>query len=267
MEKWKFGLLFSLLKLVVFFVMPRESAAQNYTAGVAVCDTIGPSFQYFADCPDAFLEFRVDSAFVPYVSGLDFQVEILSTQGIVLSNKIDTVKAGDTFTIPDTNDIDLRISFEKTGDSFTFITKVMGIPEIAGETYRCELLTATTTALCHNWFDLTHLGNQSNCTVQPLVSSIEPFAKVPDKYELKPNYPNPFNPSTNISYSIPEENFVSLVVYDLLGREVRTLVNAYQSAGVHSIQFDGTDIPSGVYFYVLQVGHGFKKSGKMILLK
>ena len=85
-------------------------------------------------------------------------------------------------------------------------------------------------------------------------------------YQLNQNYPNPFNPSTIISYSIPNPGFVTLKVYDMLGREVQTLVNKFQSAKTYSISFDASDLSSGVYLYKLQAGD-FLESRKMILIK
>ncbi len=85
-------------------------------------------------------------------------------------------------------------------------------------------------------------------------------------YQLMQNYPNPFNPGTMISYSIPNSGFVTLKVYDMLGREVRTLVNEFQSAKTYSISFDAIDLSSGIYLYKLQAGD-FLEAKKMILIK
>jgi len=93
-------------------------------------------------------------------------------------------------------------------------------------------------------------------------------------FELKQNYPNPFNPTTTIEYSIPNvgtKNFsslqnVELKIYDVLGREVATLVNEKQSPGNYSVKFDASKLNSGVYFYTLRVGK-FASTKKMILLK
>ena len=85
-------------------------------------------------------------------------------------------------------------------------------------------------------------------------------------YQLMQNYPNPFNPETKISYSIPNQGFVTLKVYDMLGREVRTLVNEFQSAKTYTVGFDASDLSSGVYLYKLQSGD-FSASKKMILIK
>lgn len=75
----------------------------------------------------------------------------------------------------------------------------------------------------------------------------------PDQLELQQNFPNPFNPSTNIQYSIPESGFVQLHVYDVTGRRIDQLVDEYQSAGTHSISFDASGLASGVYLYRLEI--------------
>ncbi|MDI6803365.1 MAG: T9SS type A sorting domain-containing protein, partial [Bacteroidota bacterium] len=85
-------------------------------------------------------------------------------------------------------------------------------------------------------------------------------------YSLNENYPNPFNPNTVINYSIAEPNNVKLLVHDILGREVKILVNEYQSAGLKTVNFDAGDLPSGVYFYKLTVG-SFTSVKKMILMR
>lgn len=88
----------------------------------------------------------------------------------------------------------------------------------------------------------------------------------PEEFLLNQNYPNPFNPGTVISYSLPKSSFVKLIVYDILGNEVASLVNEKQSVGTYEIGFDGTGLSSGVYFYVL-TANGSSVSRKMTLLK
>lgn len=93
----------------------------------------------------------------------------------------------------------------------------------------------------------------------------------PTKFSLEQNYPNPFNPSTSIQYSINSMQFVTLKVYDVLGKEVATLVNEEKSAGSYEVKFNSamlstTSLPSGVYFYQLSAGD-FIETKKMILLK
>jgi len=85
-------------------------------------------------------------------------------------------------------------------------------------------------------------------------------------YALLQNYPNPFNPTTVISYHLPLSQVVYLRVYDVLGREVATLTNRLQTAGLHSIRFDASDLPGGLYFYRLTAG-GFSQTKTMVLLQ
>jgi photosystem II stability/assembly factor-like uncharacterized protein len=88
----------------------------------------------------------------------------------------------------------------------------------------------------------------------------------PDKYDLKQNYPNPFNPSTNIKYQIANNSFVTLKIFDILGKEISTLVNEYLKAGTYEIVFDAVNIPSGIYYYKITAGN-YINTKKMILLK
>ncbi|MFQ5532059.1 MAG: T9SS type A sorting domain-containing protein, partial [Candidatus Nanoarchaeia archaeon] len=86
------------------------------------------------------------------------------------------------------------------------------------------------------------------------------------EYILEINYPNPFNPSTQIRYQIPSAVFVNLTVYNSLGQTVAKLVNEYQSEGRYSVEFDANDLPSGIYFYKIQAGP-FSDVKKMLLTK
>lgn len=111
-----------------------------------------------------------------------------------------------------------------------------------------------------SWFGLMLTGIKGN-----LANTI------PSKYELDQNYPNPFNPTTNIQYVIREQGEVSLNIYNLLGQLVRSLVNNVQSAGTHSVTWDGANqagkqLTSGIYFYKLTAGN-FVSVKKMIMLK
>jgi photosystem II stability/assembly factor-like uncharacterized protein len=90
--------------------------------------------------------------------------------------------------------------------------------------------------------------------------------ETPSKYTLEQNYPNPFNPTTIIKYDMPESGFVSLKVYDILGREVQTLVNGNKIKGTYEVSFNGSNLASGVYLYKLKAGN-FTSIKKMILIK
>ena len=85
-------------------------------------------------------------------------------------------------------------------------------------------------------------------------------------FSLSQNYPNPFNPSTKISYSIKEEGLVTLKVYDILGKEIATLINENKPAGTYEAEFNASQLPSGMYIYKLQAG-SFSDVKKMLLTK
>jgi len=90
--------------------------------------------------------------------------------------------------------------------------------------------------------------------------------QMPQKYSLEQNYPNPFNPTTTINYSVRGKGFAQLKIYDVLGKEIATLVNEEKRQGRYSVKFNGTNLPSGVYIYTLRVNN-FVQSRKMMLLK
>ena len=92
-------------------------------------------------------------------------------------------------------------------------------------------------------------------------------SNIPTSFVLGQNHPNPFNPTTTIRYSIPQTGFVSLKIYDLLGREIRTLVKGFQKANTYFVNFDASNLSSGVYFYRLQVGNDFVETKKMLYLR
>jgi hypothetical protein len=100
-----------------------------------------------------------------------------------------------------------------------------------------------------------------------IITSVEPLtSELPHEFLLSQNYPNPFNPSTTIRYALSFSANVRLSIYDLLGREIETLVNKEQSAGWKEVEWNAANIPNGVYFYRLQVGD-FTSVKKMVLLK
>ncbi len=100
--------------------------------------------------------------------------------------------------------------------------------------------------------------------INPL--GIDPQGEIPKNFELKQNFPNPFNPSTVITYSIPKQSMVKITVYDSNGKELQTIVNGAKDAGKHEVSFNGSNFSSGVYFYKL-VADDFIDTKKMILIK
>jgi hypothetical protein len=115
--------------------------------------------------------------------------------------------------------------------------------------------SATEYATINNW-----LTNGLNTAVEQSQSI------VPAKYVLSQNFPNPFNPTTTISYSVPQKSYVTLKVYTLLGEEVATLFDGERQAGNYTVNFDGTNLSTGAYFYRLQAGN-VSITKKLVLMK
>ncbi len=89
---------------------------------------------------------------------------------------------------------------------------------------------------------------------------------VPTEYALFQNFPNPFNPQTTIFYSLPEESFVQIKVYDIIGNEVKVLVSEHKPVGNYQVSFDGHELNSGIYLYRIMAG-SYSETRKMLLIK
>jgi len=113
--------------------------------------------------------------------------------------------------------------------------------------------SANTVFQALRWFDVVLDANEAG-------------GSVPTVFALEQNYPNPFNPATTIKFSIPEQSKVTLKIYDVLGREVSTLVNDTRNAGNYEVSFDASKLSSGMYIYSIQAGD-YSASKKMMLLK
>jgi len=99
-----------------------------------------------------------------------------------------------------------------------------------------------------------------------LSTEVSESGDIPTTYSLDQNYPNPFNPSTKFTFGLPGNSFVSLKVFDVLGKEVTTIVSGNLPAGIYTREWNAGELPSGVYFYQLQAGK-FLQTRKLLLLK
>ena len=98
-----------------------------------------------------------------------------------------------------------------------------------------------------------------------VVSSVDEET-LPEDFRVEQNYPNPFNPGTKIRYTLPQNGFVTLKIYNVLGKEVGVLLNEVQTEGEHLVEFNGSTLSSGIYFYKLEAA-GLSQVKKMILMK
>lgn len=148
-----------------------------------------------------------------------------------------------------------------TTQARTLYTALVSTFPSSAERYLAEVQLAN----YHTGTGATIQGMQSisgtNSTTENSVGS-----RLPEKFDLSQNYPNPFNPSTVIRYQIPEASYVSLRIYDVLGREVATLVDEAKDAGYYEAVFDASSLSSGMYFYRMQAGE-FVSVKKLMVLK
>ncbi len=103
-------------------------------------------------------------------------------------------------------------------------------------------------------------------TIQPAVGVNDESNNLPKIYSLSQNYPDPFNPTTSIKYQLPQSGFVTLKVYDILGKEVATLINGQKAAGRYEVNFDASNLTSGIYIYQI-TANNYVSSKKMMLIK
>lgn len=134
-------------------------------------------------------------------------------------------------------------SSTEVGSKDIYLSNIGPVKIVAGNSYQ-DLISFSGT--------ITDISNSKN--------------SIPESFHLYQNYPNPFNPSTTINYSIPNTSFVTIKVYDMLGREVASLVDENKSAGNYNIKFNAGKLSSGVYFYQLKSGN-YTSIKKMLLLK
>jgi len=100
-----------------------------------------------------------------------------------------------------------------------------------------------------------------------MITGVEELEEgIPSEFDLSQNYPNPFNPITLIKYQVPEASLVSIIIYDVIGREIATLINEVKQPGVYQVSFNGENLASGVYFYKMIAGD-FSSVKKMNFLK
>ncbi|MCH9008002.1 T9SS type A sorting domain-containing protein [candidate division KSB1 bacterium] len=175
--------------------------------------------------------------------------------------------------LPTEIDLILAINNRPTGS----VSHVSLVDQQAGTVYldtttASDTLSTTFAQSASLSFSVFFVDTTSSEVSPTVTTSIEILFPAPTTFSLAQNFPNPFNPGTMIQYDLPEEARVTLKIYNMLGQEVKTLVDAVQPAQRHSARWDGTDnsglrvVAAGIYFYQIQAG-SFSKTNKMILMR
>ncbi|MBK9334608.1 MAG: T9SS type A sorting domain-containing protein [Ignavibacteria bacterium] len=175
--------------------------------------------------------------------------------------------------VSDASNVNARIELQDGNTTFTNNWDGLQNPPQPGYTLltKNDIITYVEGVLFYSFsnYKLTPRKNPDFGTVTPvgIVSNVENV----NSYYLSQNYPNPFNPSTKITFNIPVSGNISLKIYDMLGREVKSLVNDFRNAGTYNVDFNGADLSSGVYFYKLDAvgrdGNNFVMTKRMVLIK
>ncbi len=233
----------------------------NYTGGQVVFeftymapDTALPQMLYATGSSRKYWNWAVDK---PIVIIPDVPVELVSFNASLLNNQV--ILNWQTST--ETNNKGFEI--ERSSDGSNFVLR--GFVEGNGTSTQPHNYTFTDDGITGKVFyrlkQLDFSGEHRYSNVIEISSTNSP------EYILAQNYPNPFNPTTVIQYTLPYDGVVTLKVYDVLGKEVKTLTGGFQQAGVHSVNFDASDLSSGIYYYRMEAGNDFSSIKKMILIR
>jgi hypothetical protein len=189
--------------------------------------------------------------------GIVIPVELTSFTASVIQNKVTL----NWTTVTETNNSGFEVQRKASGEEFAPVGFVVGngtTTELKYYTYTEQGLTSGTYQYRLKQIDYDGTFEYSN--------EIEVDVLAPNKFSLEQNYPNPFNPLTKITFTLPEASQVKLTVFNILGEEVKTLINENRDAGHHTVDFNASGFSSGVYLYKIQAGN-FIQVRKMILLR
>lgn len=215
---------------------------------------------------------------IPYWGHIYSSTQDVTDAGFPVSQRYGSLKGYYKLNSSATKVLEITIAFQKSGEVIGGGVIILGgdVPNYTQFTVPADYYTTDipdTAVINIAYLDTAEqwtIGGGAfidDLTLEGLVDVKESFNnQQPTSYKLLQNYPNPFNPTTNIEYSIPEESFVNLRVYNTIGEEVAVLVNQSQKAGSYNVEFNGYGIQSGIYIAKLTV-NSFSTSIKMVLLK
>jgi hypothetical protein len=163
----------------------------------------------------------------------------------------------DSYTYDENNN--LTEELDQSWDVSAWVNRVKYSYTYDGNNNRTEYLN-------QYWENSTWVNDRKHSYKYIPLTKIKEDLSLINSYSLSNNYPNPFNPTTNIKYSIASRQFVELKVFNVLGQEIETLINEEKASGNYEIEFNAANLPSGVYFYRIQAG-SFCRVKKMLLIK
>ncbi|HMB97673.1 MAG TPA: carbohydrate binding domain-containing protein [Balneolaceae bacterium] len=214
-------------------------------------------------------------AAITNIAGAGGEVWHVQLNQILTSQQIDALEIGESYTVSfdarsSANDRQLRLFFGEDGGAFTPVNITDFVISNTMETFDTSFTVDETFGAMKFGFEMG-LSNEDvfidNVSLElALATSVEELDNRPNQFSLDQNFPNPFNPTTNITFTIPQSSDVKLEVFNALGQKVATLVNGSRNAGSHTITFDASRFASGVYLYRLTSGNCVQIN-KMLLLK
>lgn len=214
-------------------------------------------------------------AAITNIAGAGGEVWHVQLNQLLTSQQIDALEIGETYTASfdarsSADDRQLRLYFGQDGGSFTEVNITDFTINTTMETYDVSFTVNETFDAMKFGFEMG-LSNEDvfidNVSLElSVATSLEELDNRPNQFSLDQNFPNPFNPTTNISFTIPQSSDVKLEVFNALGQKVATLVNGSRNAGSHTVTFDASRFASGVYLYRLTSGTNVQIN-KMLLLK
>lgn len=245
-------------------VVVKSTTAQGATGAMVIVEAISGNANKnskFAGDIDKVSEVRYYSA--TYARGASGAASLsIDTLGVGYGTD-DGVKAGN-INLRAAYSTDERANWKAIPQATPYVTTLDGEPNIVyGDALNPvhELTDGSTIYLA-----LARVSGTKENSLTKTGTSVEDVNQLPSDYSLSQNFPNPFNPTTNILYSIPKEGFVKIVLYSITGEKIQTLVNENKQAGVYQLSFDGSKLNSGVYLYQI-TSNGFAQTKKMTLIK
>jgi hypothetical protein len=260
--KLKNYIVLAFLFLVIFSLVAEGQSTMEFQSGTTIEVTSGADI-----CADDLILNGTYSGSGTQCGGL-LPVELITFNAVVKQNKIELtwqtstevnnhgfeIERGTTPVSPPLQGGDVRGGWQKIG----FVEGAGNINSPKSYSY------VDASAKGKVVYRLKQIDNDGKFSYSQTVEVI--VSELPNEFALMQNYPNPFNPETKISYQIPASGYVSLKVYDMLGKEVATLVNGMQEAGEQQAIFSASKYPSGMYFYTLKSA-SFVETKRMVLVK